>query len=707
MDPKLLNTVKNVFDRNKNTINPSLYLDKYTGYLEQSDVKEVLREVTNLKSYDTNIRSLINSLKELPGAIIKTFECVTPFTIHLSRTTVLENTGICFHPIYGFVYIPGSGIKGLARAYARDILKLDEKLIIEIFGNENTEKDKKKLRAGKVVFHEAYPVLDDNYKLNVEINNCHHQEYYNGEGKKEPGDWENPIPTYFLSVKQGTKFNFILSLRQDLKEKLEEEIDVEVEENNQKRKLKNKDLVSKAFEILSGALAHMGLGAKTAAGFGTMAEVKNNEYIVPHIPEVLKDYKLDVTLKFTTPAFLAGAMILDNPNLSVEDINRKGEIKKDLLLQYVQKEEDCKILISTLRGQLRWWWRKIYEEKLSNSQLLTLEKLIWGSTENSSPVRIYIKNIENSKIEPIDKIRNKGIECKYISFGISEKNKIEQDIDKKILEDYNINKNVKHDESHFLIKRKYLKEGFKFQIVIICKDSYFKNNNTKKYEKKLDASQVYEQVLFSLWLLTNFGGLGAKSRKGFGSVVCEDELKLRENNREIKIGEDLIKNKSSQLIRNFFSDQNLTINKLFNHTQVTININNNQDPLQKLAKVYLAFAQSKAHDPHKGYLGLPRKFDRPPKDIKISNNLREYERYASPILFHLEPTINSQEWKLNISIFPKNFLDENQPNDKRITNECNDFLSKFIEYIKENINNDNLTIRTYGNRNNNFRRRHP
>ncbi|MCX7648758.1 MAG: type III-B CRISPR module RAMP protein Cmr6, partial [Elusimicrobiales bacterium] len=279
MKAKLLPNVKTVLNQNQNTINPSLYLDKYTGYLEQSEVKNVLKKVVGI-TRNYNNASIINLLSNLPGKQVKTFECLTPFTIHLSRTTVLENTGICFHPIYGFVYIPGSGIKGLARAYARDILKVDENLILEIFGNENDEKDKNKLRAGKVVFHDAYPVLDHSYKLNVEINNCHHQEYYNGKGEKEPGDWENPNPTYFLSVKPGAKFNFILSLRQDLRDKLTQETNVEIKEKNGEiRKLQNKELVSKAFDFLSGALAYLGLGEKTAAGFGTMAEVKDNGHV--------------------------------------------------------------------------------------------------------------------------------------------------------------------------------------------------------------------------------------------------------------------------------------------------------------------------------------------------------------------------------------------------------------------------------------------
>ncbi|HOL62307.1 MAG TPA: type III-B CRISPR module RAMP protein Cmr6, partial [Elusimicrobiales bacterium] len=550
---------------------------------------------------------------------------------------------------------------GLARAYARDILRVDEKLIIEIFGNENTEKDKEKLRAGKVVFHDAFPVLDDSYKLNVEINNCHHQEYYNGNGQKEPGDWENPNPTYFLSVKPGAKFNFILSLRQDLKDKLEEETNIEVAiENGSKRRLKNKELVSKTFEILSGALAHLGLGAKTAAGFGTMAEVKDNGHVVPDIPESLKKYKLETTLQFITPAFLAGAF---------------------------QEKEDCDIFVNTLKGQLRWWWRKIYEKTLDTSRLWQLEKLVWGSTENSSPVRIEVSNIEEGKkkIIPYRTQENRNQEMKYISFGMWK---------------------MGDNRDRWMVN-----SGIEFNISIVCRDSYVKNENTGRYENRLNASKVYEQVLFALYLLTNFGGLGAKSRKGFGSVRCLDVLNLEEGNTKLEINEDLIKTRATELARNFFDDQKITINNLFHHDSIDITINQNENHLQKLAKVYLAFAQSKAHDPHKGYLGLPHKFDRPAQDIKICENLKNYERYASPILFHLEPINNAQGWKLNISIFPKNFLNQNQPNNREIRTNCEEFLSEFIKYIRQNINNNNLVIETYGNRNNrrnnNYRGRHP
>ena len=33
-------------------------------------------------------------------------------TLHLARASALENAGLCLHPLYGFTYLPGTGLKG-------------------------------------------------------------------------------------------------------------------------------------------------------------------------------------------------------------------------------------------------------------------------------------------------------------------------------------------------------------------------------------------------------------------------------------------------------------------------------------------------------------------------------------------------------------------------------------------------------------------
>src|SRR5262249_35456855 len=74
--------------------------------------------------------------------------CVTsgPLTLHLARASALESAGICLHPVYGFPYLPGSGLKGLARAYAVTVAQASEADLAAVFGT--TE------QSGRVVFHD-------------------------------------------------------------------------------------------------------------------------------------------------------------------------------------------------------------------------------------------------------------------------------------------------------------------------------------------------------------------------------------------------------------------------------------------------------------------------------------------------------------------------------------------------------------------------
>src|SRR5205823_3596682 len=65
--------------------------------------------------------------------------------------------------------------------------------------------------AGAVVFHDGWP--DDWPKLVVDILNSHHSSYYQGVKNAPPGDWEGPVPVYFLSVPAGQRFTFGLSAR--------------------------------------------------------------------------------------------------------------------------------------------------------------------------------------------------------------------------------------------------------------------------------------------------------------------------------------------------------------------------------------------------------------------------------------------------------------------------------------------------------------
>jgi len=159
--------------------------------------------------------------------------------VGLGATHVLE-TSITLHRIYGFPLIPASGLKGMTRAYAELVLGKSEKDddFHRVFGSQQKDKE----QAGEIVFFDAIPAQVPQLKLDVM--NPHYSEYYQG-GSTPPADWLSPVPIYFLTV-QATSFLFSVAARCKEAE----------------------DLVDTVASWLKAALSELGIGAKTAAGYG-------------------------------------------------------------------------------------------------------------------------------------------------------------------------------------------------------------------------------------------------------------------------------------------------------------------------------------------------------------------------------------------------------------------------------------------------------
>ena len=233
---------------------PGLLLDRYASYSNQTfekfdqgeDHKRLLQEVVEtskcgLSNDDQRmILSRWDFIMTLPHC--ETFEASTIWRLasHLARASTVENASISLHPLYGFAYLPGEGLKGLALAWAKTLGThngaVDEADVLRIFGTPDA--------AGTVVFFDAWPITWP--CLSVDIVNNHHRLYYDGLG--DAGDWEAPNPTYFLTVPPTTCFRFAVALRDSLSTDLKD--------------------VNLAVAWLMGGLRDLGAGAKTAAGYG-------------------------------------------------------------------------------------------------------------------------------------------------------------------------------------------------------------------------------------------------------------------------------------------------------------------------------------------------------------------------------------------------------------------------------------------------------
>lgn len=181
-------------------------------------------------------------------------------------------TGFVFDHTYGVPYLPGSSVKGGARCWARETRdsgdkrwgkdKDDDTVLDVVFGPEDSKGRLQKFEParGSVIFFDAYPSSWP--KLEVDILNPHYKDYY--EKTAPPADWLSPNPVYFLTVASGQTFDFAVAVKPTVGE----------EAFKAARVIDLDDLAKKALEAVKGAATELGLGGKTAVGYGYFDELR-------------------------------------------------------------------------------------------------------------------------------------------------------------------------------------------------------------------------------------------------------------------------------------------------------------------------------------------------------------------------------------------------------------------------------------------------
>ena len=183
--------------------------------------------------------------------------------------------GFTFHR-HGFAMLPGSSVKGIARAWGLmevanhlNAEELKEGLLKKLDGALSMDDDKEFLAAfekfsgwqnarvfgqnfrtifgttetaGGAVFFDAIPTHLP--KLELDVMNPHFGDYYSG--KAPPTDFQNPIPVFFLAVAKDQEFIFAVGWRG----------------------YKDNPLRADAENLLRAGLENLGAGAKTSAGYG-------------------------------------------------------------------------------------------------------------------------------------------------------------------------------------------------------------------------------------------------------------------------------------------------------------------------------------------------------------------------------------------------------------------------------------------------------
>ena len=207
--------------------------------------------------------------------------------VGLGNPSIYE-TSMTLHHVYGFPYIPATGIKGALRNYVinqhfeltkeeraqfpkdkwgekKENKALQKAWFCRMFGCPSesgrvNSKGEKTAFIGDIVFFDAYPTQAPNIEMDVMT--VHYPDYY-GEKGLPPADWQNPNPITFLTVKDNpqknkfNKFQFLIGLRIGA-----ENAEVELPEKPKT------SLLALTTSFLFEALTIHGIGAKTAVGYG-------------------------------------------------------------------------------------------------------------------------------------------------------------------------------------------------------------------------------------------------------------------------------------------------------------------------------------------------------------------------------------------------------------------------------------------------------
>lgn len=229
------------------TTNLGLWLDRFLSQKEDAGVRAPREEdLTRIKVPAAYERALVRreeALRACDGGFVGgVTRCWTAkvegrLIVGLGAASVRE-TGISLVRTWGVPLVPGSALKGVAAAMARrsgdEAWQDGGDAHHTLFGDPQ--------RGGCVVFHDAWWIpRGAQLPLQLDVLTVHHRDYYGG-GDSGPCDWDEPVPVPFVTATG----EYLVALTGPER------------------------WVEAAGALLSSALTELGVGAKTAAGYGRM-----------------------------------------------------------------------------------------------------------------------------------------------------------------------------------------------------------------------------------------------------------------------------------------------------------------------------------------------------------------------------------------------------------------------------------------------------
>jgi CRISPR-associated protein Cmr6 len=206
------------------------------------------QEPALLASVNARRAAALAALEQQDGVRVRTVALETRGALLVGAgTSGVRDVGIELDATYGWPILPGSSLKGIAREYAL-LTGLPPAEIEAIFG---AEPEAEEIVPGSVAFFDALPG-DGGVQVAAHVLTPHTRGYRSaadaGSGPVAPGESVNPVPIPFLAIERG---RFVAHLAGP------------------------EPAVAQAVELLTKAADDLGVGAKTAAGYGYLKVVSD------------------------------------------------------------------------------------------------------------------------------------------------------------------------------------------------------------------------------------------------------------------------------------------------------------------------------------------------------------------------------------------------------------------------------------------------
>ncbi len=204
---------------------------------EMVDRQALVPDFTAQKELIEAYRDRWQHLADALGAITISARSQWRVIVGLGTNSILEG-GITLHPVFGFPVIPATALKGISRAYARWVLERPQEEIDALLGKVDDDEQ----LCGDLLFLEGIPTAPPVIERDV-INPLFGAYYQNA--RTPPANYLSPQPIFFLAVGARSPYRFAVASQRD-----------------------DPYAAAQGALWLRGALTELGVGAKTAAGYG-------------------------------------------------------------------------------------------------------------------------------------------------------------------------------------------------------------------------------------------------------------------------------------------------------------------------------------------------------------------------------------------------------------------------------------------------------